>query len=150
MRQFVFAIFLLIGLACIAAVAVLIVGGFVRNGLSFGYVVLHDGIPNLIRKIIADPWFGVALVIAALLVWCFPWEHMGDEHGGPSSPVRRGRTVHSLRLPPRRRSPLRPMAAKPAASRTFKSAVRARRPLPRAATTRVARKPFQSRFKKGK
>lgn len=128
MRQFVFAIFMLLLFGIMAMVFVFIATVVVRGGFSVAYAFLTNGVPVLFAAMRADPWYVPALIIGALLVWSYPWEHQAGEVGH----VRRGRQVTSRRpayqSSPRRAAasaPPRPQSRANASRRhTWKSAVR--------------------------
>lgn len=123
MRQFVFALFLLAFIAVVAAIVVFIATVIVRGGISVLHAVAANGMPRVIAVLSADPWYVVALIIAVLFLWSYPWEL---ENGGPSSPVRRGRQVANLSAARRRVPQPRVRRASPSARVRGTSAIQRR------------------------
>jgi hypothetical protein len=91
MRRHVYEVFL-------AAAAVVVILGMValaavlfRNGIQLGVVFFSQQLPSIVAKVWSDPWYILAIILAALLVWTVPeWDRSNDSS---EQPVRRGRTV---------------------------------------------------------
>lgn len=89
MRSFVFQIFARIFATAVLAVLIFLVTVGIRGGFSVLYQFSTHGLPVIGQTLLSDPWYVVALILAMLLVWSWPWETESQDR----SPVRRGRVV---------------------------------------------------------
>jgi len=84
--------------AFLATAAIIIILGMVagaavlfRSGIQLGAVFFSQNFPSIVAKVWSDPWYILAIILAALLVWTVPeWDRENDSS---PSPIRRGRTV---------------------------------------------------------
>ncbi len=122
MRQSVFNIFAFVFGAVVVAVLVFIATVAVRSGMSLLHSFAIQSLPHMLQVLWTDPFYVIALIVAALLVWSWPREQEG---GGYDIPVRRGRSVSRVdagrgRLPPPRRGTSRPAGKLPRSIRVSK------------------------------
>ena len=104
MRQSIFQIFSLILAVAVAAVIVFIATVIIRGGMTFLFSLLVESLPKALGILLTDPVYIVALIVAVLLVWSYPWEQDGDH---APNPVRRGRQITHLPAANRYAAPTR-------------------------------------------